>query len=133
MPVMAALAGTGANRAAAPRPTIRMQAPDTLFAQPAPRATSFILPSPEALGIGAASAAAVAPQAIDWNDAHARLLRLGALGFHMVHLPQGTVRVTFLLPEGQGRAHQIEVVADSETVAVMAALANAESWAVARR
>ena len=133
MPVMAALANGNANRSPVSRPTIRMQAPDSLLSQPAPRPTPFVLPSPEALGIRAGSAAAPVPPTIDWNAAHARLQRLGALGFHMVHLPQGSVRVTFLLPEDVSRAHQIEVVAETETAAVTAALDSAEAWALARK
>ncbi len=133
MPVMAALANGPGNPSTAPRPIVRMQAPDSLPARPAAPAAPLVLPSPEALGIRVGSAAPAAPIVIDWNSAHARLQRLGALGFHMVHLSRGSVKVTFMLPETGGRAHEIEVEADSETAAVTAALENAESWAVARR
>jgi hypothetical protein len=133
MPVMAALAKGPAKSSAAPRPTIRMQAPDTLLPKPASSAAPLLLPNPEALGIHAGKSLVSTTDTLDWNSAHARLQRLGALGFHMIHLPNGSIRVTFLLPEAVDRSHEIEVVAGSETAAVNAALANAESWAVAKR
>jgi hypothetical protein len=128
MPVTAALATGSPN--AAPRPTIRLQAPDTLLG--APKAP-LILPSPAALGIQQADHAPSAAQTVDWNHVHARLGRLGALGFHMDRLPQGGVRVTFMLPAGDQRARQIEVVADSEAAAVNAALEHAESCELTRK
>ncbi|HWY88320.1 MAG TPA: hypothetical protein VNX28_16530 [Gemmataceae bacterium] len=126
MPVAAAMAAGVTNPSAAPRPTIRLQAPDTLLVRPP---VPVVLASPEALGIRLSppEPAAVAP--LDWNNAHARLQRLGALGFHLDRLAQGDVRVTFMLSDGDRRAHQIEVVAGSESAAVTAALENAEAWA----
>jgi hypothetical protein len=129
MPVNAALAT--ASPSAAPRPTIRLQAADTLL-KPAP--TPLLLPSPESLGVRPLSAGEVVPQALDWNNVHARLGRLGALGFHMDRLSEGGVRVTFMLPDANNqRARQIEVVADSEAAAVNAALEHAEMSGLTRK
>ena len=126
MPVNAAMAAGTPSQPALPRPTIRLQSPDTVLAKPA---APVSLPSPEALGIQAPKA--VAPAAVDWNVIHARIQRLGALGIHTDRLPQG-VRVTLLLPAGQQQTHLIEVVADSESAAVNSAVANAEAWARGR-
>jgi hypothetical protein len=128
VPVPAALAAGIGNPIAAPRPTIRMQAPDPVPAPP-PRQT---LPSPEALGISVANPAPSA-QSLDWNVAHARLERLGALGFHLDRLAPSKIRAMFMLPAGDHGAHQIEVVADNEAAAVNAALETAEAWATARQ
>src|SRR5438477_13155525 len=57
MPVNAALAT--ASPSAAPRPTIRLQAPDTLL-KPVP--TPLLLPSPESLGVPPLSGAGAVPQ-----------------------------------------------------------------------
>jgi hypothetical protein len=125
MPVPAALAAGTTNPTNPPRPTIRLQAPDTPAARPfAP----LVLPSPEALGIRVSNPVPVAVPSLDWNTVHARLQRLGALGFHLDRLAQGGVRVTFMLPAGGQSAHQIEVVADTEAAAVGAALEHAEAW-----
>ena len=98
MPVAAAMAGGIANPTAAPHPTIRLQAPDTLLVQPP---APVVLASPESLGIRVSPPQeVVAP--LDWNSAHARLQRLGALGFHLDRLVPGDVRVTFMLPAGDG-------------------------------
>src|SRR5438132_557177 len=123
MPVNAAMAAVAPSQPAAPRPTIRLQAPETLLPKPV---APLSLPSPEALGIQASKAAPAAT--IDWNIVHARLQRLGALGIHMDRLPQG-VRVTLHLPAGQQQTQHIEAVADSEAAAVHAAVENAEAWA----
>jgi hypothetical protein len=129
MPVPAAMAAGIATPNSAPRPTIRLQAPDTLLVRPP---TPVVLAAPEALGIRA-STPLPAAATLDWNNAHARLQRLGALGFHLDRLAQGNVCVTFTLPAGDRRAHQIEVVADSEAAAVNAALDSAEAWASGRK
>ncbi len=126
MPVLAAMATGVASPA--PRPTIRLQAPDPIKVAPAP----LVLPSPEKLGVGMRMPVAALPS-LDWNAAHARLQHLGAVGFHLDHVGQNGVRVTFLIPAGAQRAHQIEVVADNETAAVHTALENAETWALARK
>ena len=128
MPVIASLATGTANPASAPRPKIRLQAPEMPRTQLAP----LVLPTPEALGVRSYAPVPAAPPGLDWNSAHARLDRLGAVGFHLVRQPQG-IQVTFMLPDGNQRAHQIEVVADTEAAAVHAALENAESWALARK
>jgi hypothetical protein len=130
MPVPAALAGGPANAAAAtPRPTIRLQAPETNLAPPA----RLALPSPEALGIATSQPVPAAAPPLDWNMAHARMQRLGALGFRVDRLAQGQVRVTLTLPAADQRAHQIEVVADTEAAAVTAALETAEAKAAPRK
>ena len=117
MPVPAAMAAGTISPSTAPRPTIRLQAPDVVLVRPPAPVT---LASPQSLGIKAATPAPAAAS-VDWNDAHARLQRLGALGFHMDQLPAGKVRVMFMLPAGAQRAHQIEVVAVSEAAAMNAA------------
>ncbi len=48
MPVMAAMANVTPSPKALPRPTIRMQAPETLLPRPV---RPLVLPSPESLGI----------------------------------------------------------------------------------
>jgi hypothetical protein len=134
MPVIASLAAESVKPNPVPRPTIRLQAPDDL----AIRRTAFVLPSPQALGIRppvpapsavppAASSTASAPT-LDWNDAHARLQRLGARGFHLTQLQEGSCQALCLLPTSDQRLHQIEAVAGSEAAAVQALLAAAESW-----
>jgi hypothetical protein len=129
MPVPAALAAATGGSNTAPRPTIRLQAPDVPPVRPSRQA----LPSPEALGVSVAKSLPASAPPLDWNLAHARLERLGALGFHLEHLAPGKVRATFMLPAGEHRAHQVEVVADNEAAAVSAALDNAEAWAAARK
>ena len=129
MPVNAAMASGTPSAAAVPRPTIRLQAPDTLLTKPA---APVALPSPEALGIRMSAAPAPAAAILDWNLAHARMQRLGALGIHVDRLPQG-IRVTLILPAGQQLTHHVEVVAQSEAVAVNTALDNAESWTIGRK
>jgi hypothetical protein len=138
MPVLATMAA-GDGR----KPKVRMQSADEPVAGPsaspvAGEARRLVLPSPEALGIGLAtkstpSAETDSSAAVDWNDAHARLKRLGAIGFHLERDPQGH-RVTFLLPAGQEkRTQHIEVVAASEALALATALERAEAWAEQRR
>ena len=79
MPVMASLA-TGGPKPAAPvrPPIIRLQAPETLLAKPA---VPLALPSPETLGIGVSNPVPAPAAALDWNNVHARLQRLGAPRF----------------------------------------------------
>ena len=133
MPVAAAMATGQAAAPQAPRPKIRLQAPDT------PKFVPLILPTPEALGVTVArpknpTPTAVVPAAapLDWNLVHARLQRLGALGFHLDRMNQGKVRVSFLLPAGEQRTRAFEVVGDNDASAVAAALQDAESWARTR-
>jgi hypothetical protein len=134
MPVNAAMASASAD----PKPKIRLQS-----AEPTPPVQSarLVMPSPEALGLargpqaGAAapvdvSPAAAPPAAVDWNDAHARLRRLGALGFHLDRLPEGGCRVSFHLPTNQPqRTRVVESVGRTEAEAVHLALQQAEQWA----
>jgi hypothetical protein len=140
MPVTASLATGTVKPNPPPRPTIRLQAPDALEIRPA---APFVLPSPQALGIRPAApapdaapsraASTVAVPALDWNDAHARLQRLGASGFHLVRLRDGTFQAICMLPTSDQRLHQTEAVAGSEAAAVQAMLADAESWALTRK
>ncbi len=131
MPVLANMATGNANTRNGPRPKIRLQAPDMPKTALAAR---LVLPSPEDLGVGVprptpsqVQAPANAPAQMDWNVAHARLNRLGALAFHLERLTQGGCRVTFLLPSSQAQqTHHVEVVADTEAVAVTTALDQAE-------
>src|SRR5262249_41416296 len=79
---------------------------------PAPPARPT-LPPREELGVTCARSAS--PAGVDWNAAHRRLDRLGALGFHLDRLAQGGCRVTFLLPTAQPeRTHHIETTAATE-------------------
>jgi hypothetical protein len=120
MPAPAALASATPHPNSAPRPTIRLQAADEFLVKaPAP----LVLPSPETLGIPAL------PLSLDWNQTHEKLRQLGALGFHLDHLPNGDYRVTLMIPFGNQNAHQIEVIGNTEAAAVNSALENAESWA----
>lgn len=126
MPVLASMVA-----GEAPKPKVRMQAPDT----PPTKAAKLVLPTPEELGVVAAprAPAAATPTetqaAVDWNDAHARLRRLGALRFDLERVSNGH-RVTFLLPTDRSdRTHQIEVAAATEAQAVQTALEQAEAWA----
>ncbi|MCI0377730.1 MAG: hypothetical protein L0215_09000 [Gemmataceae bacterium] len=106
-----------------PPSKIRMQAPDA----PKPAPTRLVLPSPEQLGIQSAVLPASVPAQLDWNQAHARLQQLGALGFHLDRLPQGGFRATFYLPSPQRQSTQlVEAVAQTEAAAVAAALERAE-------
>ncbi len=109
----------------APRPIIRAQAPDDV--PPTPR-QALALPSPEALGLLQAPAAAV-----DWADVHARLNRLGATCFHLERVARGGCRITCLLPTGEvGRIRRVEAQAESEAEAVRLTLAKAEEYTAAR-
>jgi hypothetical protein len=129
MPVPAALASGAVTPAAAPKPTIRLQAPDPPPARPA----RLTLASPEALGVRASGGNLTAAPALDWNRIHARLASLGALGFHLDRLVSGGSRVTFMLPMPAQRIHQIEVTADTEAAAVTSALEHAEAWVAAQK
>lgn len=121
-----------------PPPKIRMQAPDA----PKPAPARLVLPAPEKLGIHAADMLPNAasppirvaePESMDWNHAHARLQRLGALAFHLDRLTQGGFRVTFYLPGQQGQSTQlVEAVAETEAAAVAAALERAEAFRAIR-
>jgi len=118
MPVPAAMASVPTSR-----PTIRLQAPEELLVRPP---APLVLPSPEALGIR------IATPTLDWNKTHEKLHQLGALGFHEERLPSGDYRVTLMIPFGNQKAHQIEVIGTNEAAAVNSALENAESWAATK-
>lgn len=122
---------TGALAAGATQPKIRLRGPD-----PTPAPSRLTLPSPEELGLVRHSAPAPtqASQTLDWNQAHARLQQLGAVGFHIDRLPAGNVRVSFLLPTSDPqRTHHVEAEAAHEGQAVYAALEQAETWTRSKR
>lgn len=117
----------------APPPTIRLQSaeetPAVAVALERPR---LALPSPEKLGIGIDTAApAPAAPAVDWNDVHARLQRLGAISFQMERLGPNGHRVTFILVDNAGQPQRIESEAATIAEAVHLALQRGDS--VARR
>ncbi|HYV34285.1 MAG TPA: hypothetical protein VE988_01190 [Gemmataceae bacterium] len=86
------------------------------------------LPSPEELGVGLKAPAPAA--SVDWNTAHARLQQLGGIGLQSTHLPDGRVRVAFLLRTNQvNQVHHVEATASTEAEAVAVALSEAEKWA----
>lgn len=119
-PVNAALAGNTTRQ-----PTIRAQAPDP----PAP----LLLPTPEALGLVASKVPSNQPApAFDWNDARARLRRIGAVGFHLDEIAAGQWRATLLLPVGNQQTRNIEANAASDAAAVALALQQAEALASSR-
>lgn len=123
MPVNAALATDQA-----PRPVIRMQAPDA----PAQAGTPLALPSPEALGVAVARTLNRAPAAeVDWNNVRSRLRRLGAVGFHLDQV-DGQWRATLLVPAGNQAARHVEASAANDAAAVAEALQKAETSAQLR-
>ena len=109
-----------------PRATIRAQAPD-----PPPRSTApLVLPTPETLGLASSGALPTAPiPEIDWNDARARLRRLGAIGFHLDEVTSGQWRATLLVPLGAQQTRRVEASAASDAAAVAGALQQAETLA----
>jgi hypothetical protein len=117
----------------APRPKVRAVSADPTPGVP-PR---LALPNPEDLGIRLASAPvlpAAAPMAVDWNQVHARLDRLGVVNFRRDRLPQGGFRVTFTLPGAAALpGGQVEATGDTEASAVLAALQRAEAAATTAR
>ena len=96
-----------------------------------------MLPTPEQLGVACTPAAgrpAAAPETVDWNATHTRLLQLGALGWQVARLPQGGYRFTFLLPTAQPNcSRHVEATGASEAEAVRLALASVELQASAGR
>ncbi len=123
-PVNAALAGN-----TAPRPTIRAQAPDA----PARSTAPLVLPSPEALGLAPRTVApSTLPLEIDWNNAQARLRRLGAVGFHLDEITPGQWRATLLVPLSTQQTRHVEATAASDAAAVAGALQQAEALAQPR-
>jgi hypothetical protein len=110
-----------------PGPTFRGQAPDEPESPPPPPAAPLLrLPTPEELGLAAERADSAG---FDWSAAHHRLDHLGAVCFRLDKLPQGSSRVTCLLPTAQpGRTHHVEAEAPTDAEAVRLALERAEAW-----
>ncbi len=111
----------------APRPKIRLQAPD-------PPKSPLVMPRPEELGLNPSAGAlashgtpAAAPTAeVDWNELRSRLHRMGAVGFHLDQV-QGQWRATFLVPTGPESSQLVEANAASDAAAVTRALERAEA------
>lgn len=122
-PVLAAQAAT------LNQPTFRGAGPEPKPAvAPPPRAPlqPIALPSPRELGLGPAPTGAT-PARLDWNDAVARLQRVGASGFRLDPLPQGGARFSVVLPTADpGRTRTLEAVGRTETDAVLDVLRQAE-------
>ena len=67
---------------------------------------------------------------LNWNEARARMIQLGALSFRVDNLGTEGYRVIILLPTDQAqRLHQIEGTAGTEASALAAALDQAGRWA----
>jgi hypothetical protein len=112
------------------RPIVRGAMPDAPPAPPPP-APRVVLPSPEALGIkisSATPAAGTAPTAVDWNQVHARMEKLGVVHLQRDCLAQGGVRVILSLP-----SHSAEATGDTEAAAVLLALERAEHMITSQR
>jgi hypothetical protein len=97
----------------------------------APQPVPLSLPSPAALGIApAAQLPSASPDLVDWNAARARLNQLGAVSFNVNRLASGSYRMVVTLPTANpSQNYLVEVVAESEAVAVTTALERAETWA----
>ena len=136
MPALANLAA-GSSNPGGMQPKIRGLNPQPTQPQPPTPPARLALPSPEELGIRAATwtpapaAAPAAAPAVDWNQTHARLERLKAVRFQSDRLPQGGHRVMFLLPQGT-QTHPVEASGATEAAAVQLALQQAEAWAAAQ-
>ena len=129
-PSLAYIAGGAPPAGAGPLPAkFRGVAPEAAPVPPPP--PKFVLPTPEALGIATnipMPSQASPPPAVDWNQVHARMERLGVLRYHKEAAPGG-VRVTLLLPMADpSRAQPVEAVAQNEAAAVLAALERSEAW-----
>lgn len=108
-----------------PQPKFRGVAADPT---PPPAPVRIAMPSPEALGIKLGSAAdKTAPAAVDWNQVHARLERLGIVRYEHGRLPQGGFRVVLAV-----QTRQVEATGATEGAAVMLALDRAEGLVAAR-
>jgi hypothetical protein len=89
------------------------------------------MPSPQELGV--ADLKQPENPIVDWAAVHNRLDRLGATCFQLERTPQGSCRITCLLPTDQrGRTHRIEADASTEADAVRLALARAQEWVAGR-
>lgn len=117
------------QQVAAPRlvqPTFRAKV-DEPPATPTLKTIAMSLPPPEAVGIAPPSVA-TCTNVVDWNIARARLNSLGA-SFSLVRLNGGAFRMVVTLPTANpNQAHLVDVVADTEAVAVATALQRAEQW-----
>lgn len=91
------------------------------------------LPSPAALGIAPAASpqpTTTSVEIVDWNAARARLHQLGAVSFNVNRLTNGSYRMVVTLPTtNANQNYLVEVVAETEAMAVTTALDRAESWA----
>jgi hypothetical protein len=86
------------------------------------------IPSPEEVGV--APPVKQASAKTDWNAAHERLERLGAISLQTIRLDDSRYRVTFMLRTNQpDRVQHVEAVAATEHEALAVALARAENWA----
>ncbi len=113
---------------AAPQPIVRGQAPDEPPPVPAP--TPLRVPTPEQVNVAAAPPANTA---FDWNNAHVRLDRLGATGFHIDRLADGACCASCLVPSVQsGQRRQFEVRARTADEATLLVLDEAERWVRAK-
>jgi hypothetical protein len=115
------------NEIPAPPPTIRLQSPDEAPAAPQQRAR-LTLPAPEQLGIASNSNVPVAPPAaaVDWNDVHSRLQRLGAVSLQIQRTAMDAHRVTFVLASGGRQPQHVEAEGATQAAAVLTALQRAE-------
>jgi hypothetical protein len=116
---------------AAPAPVFRGVPEETPDYGPPPLPVAqmpmLAMPSPEQLGLDASHPAS--GSAVDWNGAHARLEKLGATCFQEETLPDGSCRVTCLLPTARpSQSHRIEVCAASAAEAIRTVIDEAEQW-----
>jgi hypothetical protein len=100
----------------------------------APPMVAVALPAPETVGIfptgqpGERVAPAAPAKVVDWNNTRVRLDQMGA-NFSVVRLENGSYRMLVALPTANPTVkHMIEVVADSENLAVTTAMDRAEQW-----
>jgi hypothetical protein len=127
----ASAAGVPRQRPAAPKPTVRAQAPDEATASARPMPVSgasrelLRIPSPEQLGI-------LRPAVTkgDSPSVQSRLDRLGALCSKSEKLAEGGYRFVCLLPSAKPqRHHRVEAVAPTEAEALRLAVERSEQWA----
>lgn len=107
-----------------PAPIIRFQSHDEPIAK---ELTLLMLPSPEKLGV--LTEAPPTSVAVDWNDLHARLQKLGVISFQLNKTAQNSYRVNLLLGSRTAPPRRIETEGRSEADAALAALRQAESGA----
>jgi hypothetical protein len=89
------------------------------------------MPSPQELGV--ADLKRPENASVDWAAVHNRLDHLGATCFHLERTPEGSSRITCLLPtEQRGRSHRIEAQAATEADAIRLLLAKAQEWTAER-